>query len=161
MGFGFLRSLDYQDWLRTVEGKRACDVNAKICQKCGYCCAKRPCIPTPSELRKIAVFLNMPIKKAVKKYFVMDSFGCGAGKFIFPCKETQTDITGQYIEAERTYDRGYCIFYDKRKRECKIYPVRPKDAQLHKCWEKESKYNPVKAWENIDWSEFIDGGEPK
>jgi len=156
--FGFLMARDYQDWLKTLEGKRACDINKKTCQRCGHCCAKRPCIPTPRELHKIADFLGIPTKEAVKKYFLIDSFSSSpdGDKFIFPCKDTQTDITGQYIEAERTYDKGYCIFYDKIKKECKIHPVRPMDARLYKCWKGETKYNPVKAWKNVDWSEFID-----
>jgi len=117
--FGFLMACDYQDWLKTLEGKRACDINKKTCQRCGHCCAKRPCIPTPRELHKIADFLGIPTKEAVKKYFLIDSFSSSpdGDKFIFPCKDTQTDITGQYIEAERTYDKGYCIFYDKIKKD--------------------------------------------
>ena len=105
----------------------------------------------------------MSTKEAVKKYFIIDSFSSSpdGDKFIFPCKEMQTDITGEYIGAERGYDKGYCIFYDKEKKECKIYPVRPKDARLQKCWEKDAEYDPIKEWKNVDWFEFVDGGKPE
>ena len=35
---------------------------------------------------------------------------------------------------ERSFDHGYCHFYDEETRLCAIYQVRPKTAQEYGCW---------------------------
>lgn len=154
----------YITWLESLKGKRAVDLGKQECQRCGFCCAMRPCIPTPNELRTIAEFLNMTTKECVQKYFVVDRLGGRETKFIFPAKESQTDITGRFIDWERTYDKDYCIFYDKEGRKCKIYPVRPEYAKTTSCWIEESLEaqqnatdKALKDWETVDFSEFTDG----
>jgi len=86
----------------------------------------------------------------------MDRIGGTTTNIIFPAKDIQTDITGTFVEWRRTYDEGYCIFYDKTKKLCKIYAVRPKDADDTYCWKENngSVDETLKTWENVDFSEF-------
>ncbi|OQY50335.1 MAG: hypothetical protein B6247_21695 [Candidatus Parabeggiatoa sp. nov. 2] len=39
-------------------------------------------------------------------------------------------INGSYYSVKTTYD-GYCVFYDKQKRVCTIYEIRPVDCRLY------------------------------
>ena len=152
---------EYASWLKSLEGKRAKDLGKTECQRCGYCCACRPCIPTPDELRTIVKFLTIGVKEAVKKYFVIDALEEEGTKFLFPAKETQIDLCGRYVPWRRTYDKGFCIFFNKQTHECKIWPVRPKCAQTFECWtedvngEEELK-QVINSWKGVDFSEFIE-----
>ena len=154
----------YVNWLETIAGNRAVDKGLKTCQKCGYCCALRPCLPTPEELKNIAKFLKLPLKECVENYFVVDDLGRGT-EIIFPAKETQKDITGEWVPCDRTYDTGYCIFLDKETKLCKIYPVRPKQARNVECWneseEDEEKMEKelaeiIATWKNEKISDYTD-----
>ena len=154
---------EYVHWLQGLIGNRAVDLGKTECQRCGFCCALRPCIPTPDELENIAKYLKMSVKECMKKYFVIDSFD-GIHKFIFPAKECQLDITGEYISSRRTYDMGYCVFYDKNKKICKIFPVRPEHARTSNCWDNNNnnkgKANcdqAILSWGEIDITKYCDG----
>jgi len=164
--YGFMSSImarqRYAEYIESEKAKhtRAVDVGKSECTRCGYCCLQRPCIPTPDELEKIIEFLGLTAFDAIKKFFLIDSLGTDETKFIFPAKETQLDITGKYIPSERTFDEGYCIFYDKREHNCKIWPVRPKTARVMECWTENDDITDktleetLKAWENFDFSKF-------
>lgn len=153
----------YMDWLRSLEASsESADKNGMTtCNKCGFCCARRPCMPTPDELKIIAGYLNLEVKDAVKKYFVGDRLGGSSTKFIFPAKETQTDITGTFIDADRTFDTGHCILYDQEERKCTIHAVRPQNAKITNCWE---PYNEElheletkernSLWDEVDLEDF-------
>ena len=148
--------MSYDAWLKKLQGKRALDLKKEECLKCGYCCGMRPCIPTPEELKEIAKFLKMKVNEMVEKYFVCDSYDW-MNKFIFPAKETQLDITGTFIDSDRTYDTGYCVFFDKKKKECKIYPVRPQHARETDCWINTNGETTKKAlaeWKGVDCKKF-------
>jgi Fe-S-cluster containining protein len=147
----------YESWLKSISGKRATDLKKEECTKCGYCCAMRPCIPTPKELKEISKFLKMKTNEMIKKYFVCDSFNWCGPRFIFPAKESQLDITGTYIDSSRTYDKGYCVFFDKKKKECKIYSVRPKHAKESSCWintNGDITKNVLEEWKGVNCSKF-------
>lgn len=126
-----------RDWLKSESRERPCakELKKKKCVKCGYCCAIKPCIPTPDELKKIAKFLNLPVIEAVKTFFVCDSNESGGdNKYILPAKKSQTDILATFVDAARQCDTSYCIFFDEKTRDCKIYPIRPLTAKQLKCW---------------------------
>jgi Fe-S-cluster containining protein len=110
----------YQAWLDSLEGSRAEDVGETSCQRCGHCCAARPCNPTPDELRTIAEHLNISLKECVKQYFVLDRLGGNRNPFLFPAKVTQKDLVGGPVPAERSYDEGYCIFFNESTKSCRI-----------------------------------------
>lgn len=149
---------DYQDYLTRERSKHKSAVmkGKTYCLRCGMCCMQRPCIPTPKEFYKIAKFLKMSPKNTLEKYFVIDALAEGETKFIFPAKTTQLDITGKYISSNRTFDKGYCVFYDKKKKICKIYSVRPKMARITNCWDgKDGNSNEsIKQWKDFDFSKL-------
>lgn len=121
-------------------------LGVKHCVKCGLCCHIRTCVPTPSELKKIAKFLKLTPKKLIGKYYVIDRMGLGSEVyFVKPAGKNIKDLVGKFIPAERTFDEGACIFLGKDNL-CKIYPVRPKMARLTKCWKETKDYNFEKPW---------------
>lgn len=155
-----LLRLEYNDFLNSIKHRRADQLKRTECLRCGYCCAARPCIPTPQELIKIAKFLKMNIVDMVKKFFVADRIGGCNQTIIFPAKKTQKDITGTFISCQRGYDIGYCIFFDEEEHLCKIHPVRPLMAAAHKCW-KDDKFqmdviieSTMRDWKGINLTEY-------
>jgi len=161
LSWGIFESWEMRDsyvgWLRRLH--KASETAEKLglteCNRCGFCCARRPCIPTPDELKIIADYLGMDVKDMIAKYFVADRLGGKSTEFIFPAKKSQLDITGTFIEWDRTYDTGYCVFYDEEKRECKIYEVRPQNARDTNCWEsKDSTDKTLEKWEDVDLEDF-------
>ena len=125
------------------------------CVRCGFCCARRPCIPTPDELKVIAEFLGMELKEAVKKYFVGDVLGGKSIEYVFPAKHSQEDVVGEFLPARRTYDEGYCILYDEEGRGCTIQSVKPRSARDAKCWEDTDTLTPaLETWRGIDIEEY-------
>jgi Fe-S-cluster containining protein len=154
---GIFKSMEYGDYLEREKYRHnsAEKLGKKECQKCGFCCLQRPCNPTVEEFYKIAEFLKMTPEKCAKKYFVIDSFSTGGIKFLFAAKTEQLDITGKYISYDRTYDKGYCVFFNKKKG-CKLQSVKPEQAKKLKCWKgDEEKGNPyIETWKNFDWSKL-------
>lgn len=120
------------------------DLGKKECIKCGWCCTRKVCVPTPNELRKIAEFLKLTPKECINKYFAIDmkSFRSKDMKrfrsktyFVRPIGIKQKDLVGKFIPSDRTFDEGKCIFLDENKI-CKIHSVRPYDAKSAECWVK-------------------------
>ena len=157
---GIFASIKYGEYLKHAKAThtRAVDIEKAECIKCGFCCLQRPCIPTPKEFEEIAKFLDITPSEALKKFFVIDALETGGTKFVFPAKESQLDITGHYVPWRRTYDEGYCIFFDKTEKKCKIWIVRPNTARVMECWsnsdEKVARDEALKAWENFNFSEL-------
>lgn len=156
MSEGYLLWEKHTKWLAAeqakVADKQATAKEKHTCQRCGYCCERRPCIPTPSELVKIARFLNMPVKRMIQRYFVVDMMSSKHTKYIFPAKDTQRDIVGNAIPWRRALDEGYCIFFEKGS--CKIWPVRPRSARRYNCWTEDKADSLVdealQEWEDVD-----------
>ncbi len=109
------------------------------CVKCGFCCHRRTCIPTPEELKKIAEFLKLTPKELINKFFAIDT-RFGGDYYIKPLGENIKDLAGKFIPSERTYNEGKCIFLDINN-ECKIYPVRPITARTQECWNDNNSSN--------------------
>lgn len=153
------RVLEYREWMTETRLtlKPAVDQDKHECIRCGLCCSIRPCIPTPDEIRKIAKYLDLNLKAMIQSHFVGDNHGYWGGpSFIFPAKDSQRDITGTYISANRTYDQGHCIFYDPDEHSCGVYPVRPEAARQHKCWDvtRGATEKAVDAWRDENISEW-------
>lgn len=119
------------------------------CQKCGYCCHARSCIPTPQELKEIAKFLKLSPNQLINKYFAVDVKSFGDTYYVKPIGINQKDLVGKFIPADRTYDEGKCIFLEDTNL-CKIYPVRPQSAKEAQCW----KFKIYKA-NLISWSDDV------
>jgi Fe-S-cluster containining protein len=63
---------------------------------------------------------------------------------------SQLDLLGEFLPADRTFDIGQCIFYNEDKQECKIWPVRPKNAKLSNCWEDKKLPKSENSWKDGD-----------
>jgi len=116
---------------------RARNNGRKSCQRCGFCCLKQPCVPSPSEFNAVADYLNITPMELASKYAVVNE--AKEGFYLLWARETQTDLLGQYLPYYRTYDRGYCIFFNKKNHGCLIHEVRPKSAKGTKCWIRKAK----------------------
>jgi len=150
---GIMLRAEYVDWVKKLERdlQPAVLQGKTECVRCGLCCARRPCIPTPDELKAIAEFLGMELEEVVKTYFVGDRLGSGDIEYIFPAKHTQKDIVGEFVSARRTFDKGYCIFFDEEKKTCTIHEVKPTSAKDSKCWENVDTATPaLETWRGED-----------
>jgi len=127
--------------------KRARNNGKKSCQRCGFCCLKQPCVPTPSEFNAVADYLNITPRELASKYAVVNEEK--GGFYLLWARETQTDLLGQCLPYYRTFDRGYCIFFNKENHACKIHEVRPKMAKDTECWRKTTAYEPHWTTEQI------------
>ncbi len=79
------------------------------CKRCGFCCKGESTISlSEEEILRIAKFLNLSKSDFLKKYTIKK---------------------GNRIEMK--VKDGYCIFFDKKKRICKIHPVKP---EMCKQW---------------------------
>ncbi|XUX01091.1 MAG: YkgJ family cysteine cluster protein [Dehalogenimonas sp.] len=116
---------------------RAKGVGLGSCQQCGFCCLSQPCVPHPDEFGKIAEYLGITQGELAHKYTVVNEDK--RGYYLLWTRETQDDVAGKYIPFYRTYDHGYCVFFDKSSHSCKIHAVRPQSAKDTRCWEYEKK----------------------
>ncbi len=111
------------------------------CKRCGFCCKGESTISlSEKDISKIAVFLNLTKSEFLKKYTVKK------GKF----------------RIELKVKNGFCIFFDEKKRICKIHPVKPekcrewplvpaifKDKQAFEIIK-----NSCKALKDISWEQL-------
>ena len=132
---GMLQEQSEMERLRELETrlKSASILKKKHCVRCSYCCHQRTCTPTPNELKKIAKFLKMTPTELIEKYYAIDRKTGSNVYYVKPVGENIKDLIGGFISSSRTWNEGKCIFL--KKKSCKIYPVRPKTAQVMKCWE--------------------------
>ena len=113
--------------------KSAKILGEKHCVKCGFCCHKKPCVPTPDELKRIAKFLKLTAKELIEKCYVIDRQNLESNYYVKPAGLKTKDLVGKFLPADRSFNEGKCIFLDKNNL-CKIYPVRPETARITKCW---------------------------
>lgn len=106
----------------------------KECQKSGFCCHKRPCIPTPTELKKIAEFLKMSSVELINKFYAIDRNSGSKNYYLKPTGVNITDLAGKFIPGVRTFNEGKCVLLNEDNT-CSIHSVRPLSARLMKCWE--------------------------
>lgn len=111
--------------------------NTTHCMRCGLCCYQYPCIPRPNEIEPIANYLGLSLRELIDKYMVINTADCKV-YFLRWSKHGEEDIVGKMIPPARTFDRGYCIFFDQNAKSCFVHPVRPKEAESIKCWQKDT-----------------------
>mgnify|MGYP002398849304 CR=1 FL=1 len=129
----------------------AAKVGVNQCMRCGLCCYQYPCIPRPEEIEPIAQYLGLSVLELINQYMVIDTAECKV-YFLRWAKHGEEDLAGKMIPPARTFDRGYCILYDKESRGCRIHPVRPQEARVIKCWKKNSGKDKS-LWGITGWSE--------
>lgn len=149
----------YRGWLDKLEVERntARMQDLTECQRCGWCCAKRTCVPTPDELPKITEHLGMSVEKMIETYMVGDAqTGCSKQRrcFLRWANTEQVDLAGSFLDWEATYDKGDCVLYAPQERICRIWSVRPQDAQNQACWldidPENLDFDARDAWEDGD-----------
>jgi Fe-S-cluster containining protein len=154
------RRTDHHLYLAQEENKhlkRARNVGKKDCQQCGFCCLKQPCVPTPYEFARIADYLKTTPRELAENYAVVNE--CKDGFYILWARETQTDVLGQCLPYYRTFDKGYCMFFNKNDHTCEIHPVRPRTAQETECWKnRQPSYGA--AWTTEQIRSLLPGFNP-
>jgi Fe-S-cluster containining protein len=159
--FGFMKAFEEKERLKRLEIELGSARIKKLdyCIKCGFCCSKRTCIPTPDELVEIAKFLKVTPEILISTKFVVDRI-VDIPYFVRPVASNIIDLAGKFIPSERTWNEGTCVFL--KKSECEIYDARPESAKVQICWDiKPTTYNPRKFWEsNILKNKFgVDGSQ--
>ena len=106
--------------------------NKKSCQKCGFCCWKRPCSLVKSDVTRIAEYLGITETELFQQYLVVDEIDYNL--VVLPRRKEQEDIAGKYVPNDRTYDiYTPCVFL-RKDNTCEIHPVKPLGGKEHKCW---------------------------
>ena len=141
---GMLMSFSNMEFLNKEKQEHgtAARLGRTECQQCGFCCLRRPCIPTPDELEVIAKYLGLSVRDTLKTKMVVD---INEKNIYYPvwANESQQDMVGNLLPYNRTYDRGYCIFFDRTTHNCLIYEVRPEAARITQCWANNAlKFDP-------------------
>lgn len=78
------------------------------CKRCGFCCQGESTISlSEKEIIKIAEFLKLSKTEFLEKYTVKK------GKF----------------RTELKVKNGFCIFFDKKEKICKIHPAKPEKCK--------------------------------
>jgi len=151
--WGIILSIDNVSFLLFErERHQSADKHGKrTCQQCGFCCLRKPCIPTPDEVKVIADYLRVSVSELITTKMVADVRGNHDRNehYLIWAQETQADLLGKLLPYNRTYDRGYCIFFDRITHNCLIHPVRPVTAKMSKCWAKNKRgitFNEKETW---------------
>lgn len=98
------------------------------CQKCGFCCHKRTCIPTPCELTEISKFLHLTAEEGINEYFCIDRANFSNIYYVKPAGINNLDYVGRFLPTDKTFNEGQCVFLTENNL-CKIYDVRPEQAK--------------------------------
>ena len=79
-----------------------------VCKRCGFCCKGESTVSlSEKEIQRIAEYLGLLREEFLEKYTV---------------KKGEKRI-------EMKVKEGYCIFYDRVKRLCRIHPVKPEKCK--------------------------------
>ena len=151
-----------EEYARLKELKEQFETSDKLglaeCNKCGYCCHVRSCIPTPEELVKIAGFLKLTTTELINEYYCIDYMNYGDPYYVKPAGINQLDLTGSLIPDDRTFNEGKCVFLEDNNL-CKIHEVKPKSARVQECWA-ESDYEikeTINSWDGDQLSKLYEG----
>lgn len=87
------------------------------CTKCGNCCRNFVTAVEPSEMEKIADYLNMPVSELKESYIRSQD---GGDVFPAPCPMLQKD--------------GKCRIYEVRPEECSGFPYTDRPNRIASLW---------------------------
>ena len=90
----------------------------KTCIECqGRCCNGESgnIFVNSKEIKAISRFLGIEVSKFIEEYLIKESFK-------FSVKEIKTN------------ENYACIFFDKKRNKCSIYPVRPNQCRTFPFW---------------------------
>lgn len=159
-------ALTYETHITEISNRHlsASRLGVKYCTRCGLCCYQYPCIPRPEEIDPVADFLGLSVAELISRFTVINTADCKI-YFLRWAKHGQEDIAGKMIPPARTFDRGYCIFFNIAEKQCLIYPVRPREASAVKCWQQNCGRNRslwgITSWDKGSIFQFLPDFSPK
>jgi Fe-S-cluster containining protein len=154
---GLMRRFDEADRIERLEASftTAKKAGADHCLQCGFCCHRRPCVPTPDELPAIATFLGLTVETMLKTYFCVDEYK--GVLHVKPAGANQRDYLGEYLPAECTFNEGACIFLDDDNK-CVIHDVKPASARNQECWHENKEFIDAReSWKGGDVARVLPG----
>lgn len=78
------------------------------CKRCGFCCKGKSTVSLSNkDILRIARFFNLSESEFLKKYTIKKG----------------------NLRIEMKVKNGFCIFFDRKKRLCKIHPVKPEKCK--------------------------------
>ena len=97
------------------------------CTQCGNCCTGAPGYVwmNEEEVQAMANYINMPVEDFRKVY-------------------TRKAGIRTTLREKSNYD---CVFFDSVKRNCTVYPVRPRQCRTWPFWD--SNLRSPEAWEGL------------
>lgn len=134
------------------------------CVRSGYCCYKKPCIPTPDEIVSIAQHLKLDINDFINRYCVIDVMP--NSKKINTYHLTLAGINtqkyaGKFLTGKQTFNQGHCVFYSEEGKFCQLHEsgTKPRTGKEFDCTQLGDSFCPIDSWnENQLLSRFkIDG----
>ena len=126
-------------------------IDLKFCRKCSFCCWRRPGLLDKNDVVSISKFLGITKQRLFNDYLVIEYVGFGNSYCLLPRRKEQSDIAGELISSDRTFDIGTpCIFLENKL--CKINKVKPIHCRHCGCW-KDSKIDYI-GWSKKDLIEL-------
>jgi len=97
------------------------------CSQCGNCCTGAPGYVwmNDAEIHAMAEYVNMPVADFITTY----------------TRKVGIRVT---LRERSNYD---CVFFDSVKRNCTVYPVRPRQCRTWPFWD--SNLKSPEAWEDV------------
>lgn len=105
------------------------------CPECTEFCLIEPGRLIPSDMPKIAAYLNITVPELINNYLVKQPYRRKIQGEMFymaaPAKYKGKNLIAQPGTVIQDYyddERGRCIFFDTETSECKIHPVKPAEC---------------------------------
>ena len=151
--FGIFQRFEYMDWVEREKANRnpAVEQGLEECVGCGWCCARRTCVPTPDEIPGIAEFLGLTVEQLIAQYMVGDRME--GHEFLRFANTAQKDVLGEFLSSSRTFDKGDCILFHNSSG-CAIHEVKPADAKGAECWVDTTDISAIESWPEGKMEEF-------
>lgn len=152
--FGIMRALEEEGRIIDLEKamKPARITGDKTCIRSGFCCFRRPAVPTPDEIEKLASSKNMSGIDFINTYCTIDT----NHKVYYPklAGLNTKDLVGKWLDSESSFNEGACIFLSEKgeidgKYKCIVHEIKPQACRSLKCWEKYDKdkaFTGQNAW---------------
>ena len=122
------------------------------CIRCGCCCYTRPCALNFEDVQNISKVFKLTPQEFFQKYLIVDKIN--STYCLLPIRQEQTDVSGTFLSARRTYDMNTsCIFHDKNKG-CTIQWIKPIGGREFECWNTEKQIAPLPEWSREELMEL-------
>lgn len=150
--FGIFKKYETIEKLNILEKKlQSSRLNgAKKCSRSGFCCFKRPAIPTPDEVEQLAKHFKKSPKEFINAYCTIDQGLAGESYYPKFAGLNSKSYIGKFLISDASWEEGACIFLSEKlpsgKYDCTIYNIKPKMCENMKCWEPPVKSTLLNEW---------------